>query len=73
MVDGPDAGLALLDQLDDSLAGHHRLHSTRAHLLERRGDAAAAIAAYDDAASRTNSLPEREYLTKQAARLRSRR
>jgi RNA polymerase sigma factor (sigma-70 family) len=71
MVDGPDAGLALLGELDDSLAGHHRLHATRAHLLERRGDTSAAIAEYDAAANLTNSLPEREYLTKQAARLRA--
>ncbi|HEY1853995.1 MAG TPA: DUF6596 domain-containing protein, partial [Solirubrobacterales bacterium] len=71
MVDGPDAGLALLGDLDDSLAGHHRLHATRAHLLERRGDAAAALAEYDAAARLTNSLPEQEYLTRQAARLRA--
>jgi RNA polymerase sigma factor (sigma-70 family) len=71
MADGPEAGLALLDGLDEQLAGHHRLHATRAHLLERRGDAEAAIAEFDTAARLTNSLPEREYLTKQASRLRA--
>jgi RNA polymerase sigma factor (sigma-70 family) len=71
MVEGPGAGLALLAELDQPLAGHHRLHATRAHLLERRGDAAAAIAEYDAAARLTNSIPEREYLTKRAARLRA--
>ena len=71
MVDGPDAGLAQLEALADDLAGHHRLHATRAHLLERSGDPAAAIPEYDTAARLTRSIPERDYLTKQAARLRA--
>jgi RNA polymerase sigma factor (sigma-70 family) len=69
MVDGPEAGLTLLGDLDEPLGGHHRLHATRAHLLEMSGDTEAAIAEYRHAADRTNSLPERHYLTKQAARL----
>jgi predicted RNA polymerase sigma factor len=69
MVDGPQAGLALLGELDDQLQDHHRLHSTRAHLLEQAGDLASAIAEYDRAAELTRSIPERNYLTKQAARL----
>jgi RNA polymerase sigma factor (sigma-70 family) len=69
MVDGPEAGLALLADLDERLDGHHRLHSTRAHLLETSGDAGAAIAEYELAAERTSSLPEQRYLTRQAARL----
>jgi predicted RNA polymerase sigma factor len=73
MVDGPDAGLALLADLDEQLEGHHRLHSTRAHLLEMCGDVDAAIAEYRVAASRTSSLPEQRYLTTQAARLNDRR
>jgi RNA polymerase sigma factor (sigma-70 family) len=73
MVDGPEAGLSLLAELDGSLAGHHRLHATRAHLLERSGDTAGAIAEYRLAAERTNSLPEQQYLTTQAARLNERR
>ncbi|HEV7482916.1 MAG TPA: DUF6596 domain-containing protein [Solirubrobacterales bacterium] len=73
MVDGPETGLVLLAELDDSLEGHHRLHATRAHLLEMSGDAVAAIAEYRLAADRTNSLPEQRYLTTQAARLNERR
>jgi RNA polymerase sigma factor (sigma-70 family) len=69
MVDGPQAGLSLLDQLDRQLGGHHRLHSTRAHLLEQAGDRRAAVAEYERAAELTRSIPERNYLTKQAARL----
>jgi RNA polymerase sigma factor (sigma-70 family) len=69
MVDGPQAGLALLADLDEPLADHHRLHSTRAHLLEQAGETKAAFAEYERAAELTKSLPERSYLTKRAARL----
>jgi RNA polymerase sigma factor (sigma-70 family) len=73
MVDGPQAGLSLLEGLDDRLDDHHRLHATRAHLLEMSGDTEGAIAEYRVAANRTNSLPEQHYLTTQAARLNERR
>jgi RNA polymerase sigma factor (sigma-70 family) len=69
MVDGPQAGLALLEELEGELAGHHRLHSTRAHLLEDAGRPEAAVAEYERAAELTRSIPERNYLTKRAARL----
>ena len=71
MVAGPSAGLALLDALDTEgrLAGHYRLSAVRGHLLERAGDAAAAIPHFRAAAARTTSIPERNYLTMKAARL----
>jgi RNA polymerase sigma factor (sigma-70 family) len=71
MVHGPRAGLALLEVLDDDsrMAGHHRLDAVRAHLLEMAGDREAAIAHYRAAAGRTTSVPERNYLATQAARL----
>jgi predicted RNA polymerase sigma factor len=69
MADGPAAGLELLGPLEQSLAGHHRLYATRAHLLERAGEAEAALVDYREAAARTTSVPERNYLLKQAARL----
>ncbi len=71
MVAGPDAGLDLLAALesDRRLAGHHRLHATRAHLLEMAGDATGAVASYREAARRTTSVPERRYLLARAARL----
>ena len=69
MVDGPEAGLALLEPLDERLDGHHRLHAVRAHLLERAGEIDAAIAEYRAAAALTTSVPEQHYLTTQAARL----
>jgi len=75
MVHGPRKGLELLTELDADgrLAGHHRLDAVRAHLLEMAGDHQGAIEHYQTAASRTTSLPERNYLTAQAARLHSSR
>ncbi|MFF9147001.1 RNA polymerase sigma factor [Streptomyces sp. NPDC014861] len=71
MVEGPGAGLALLDTLaaDKRMARHHRLLATRAHLLELSGDPAAAAVAYREAARRTTSAPERRHLTERARRL----
>jgi len=70
MVDGPAAGLALLEGLE--LHDSHRLHAVRAHLLEDTGDLAAAAECYVAAAARTDNAREREYLVEQAARVRSR-
>jgi predicted RNA polymerase sigma factor len=71
MVHGASKGLELLKSLDADprLAGHHRLDAVRAHLLEMAGDPASAIARYRIAAARTTSIPERNYLMTQAARL----
>jgi RNA polymerase sigma factor (sigma-70 family) len=71
MVRGPAAGLELLPALDGDgrLAGHHRLAAVRAHLLEMAGDRDGAIEQFRLAAGRTTSLPERDYLLMQAARL----
>jgi RNA polymerase sigma factor (sigma-70 family) len=71
MVDGPHAGLELLGALqgDERIAGDHRLHAVRAHLLELAGDRAAARDAYQAAARRTTNLPQQRYLHARAARL----
>jgi predicted RNA polymerase sigma factor len=71
MVSGPAAGLALLEPLehDDRLRTSHRLDAVRAHLLERSGEHDRAIRLYRAAASRTSSLPERDYLLRKANRL----
>ena len=71
MVHGPAAGLKLLEPLDEPLAGHYRLDAVRAHLYEMAGDTQAAMAHYRAAAARTTSIPEQQYLTAQAARLRA--
>ncbi|WP_245664814.1 RNA polymerase sigma factor [Nocardia grenadensis] len=70
MVDGPHAGLALVADLDTALRSTHRLAAVRAHLYEMSGDTAGAIAHYTDAAGRTGSRAEYNYLTLRAARLR---
>jgi RNA polymerase sigma factor (sigma-70 family) len=71
MVHGPTKGLELLDILeeDDRLAGHYRLDAVRAHLLELAGNQEGAIRHFRSAAAKTASLPERNYLLIQAARL----
>jgi predicted RNA polymerase sigma factor len=69
MVNGPSAGLALLDGLDERLGDHHRLHSVRAHLLELAGETDTAIIEFRAAAARTTNLRERSYLSTKAARL----
>ena len=69
MAQGPDAGFALLDGLDQRLGDHHRLHAVRAHLLEQAGDAAAAAAEFRAASARATNLREQQYLTTKAARL----
>ena len=71
MVHGPAAGLKLLEPLDEPLGGHYRLDAVRAHLYEMAGDTQAAMAQYRAAAARTTSIPEQQYLTTQAARLRA--
>ena len=71
MVHGPAEGLQLLRALDADprLASHYRLDAVRAHLLEKTGDYEAAIKHYRVAAAGTTSIPERNYLMTQAARL----
>ncbi|MGX7674095.1 RNA polymerase sigma factor [Plantactinospora sp. DSM 117369] len=71
-IEGPSAGLALLCTLDDDerMAGHHRLLSVRAHLLEKTGDTAGAYAHYRRAAKSTASIAEQRYLESRASRVR---
>jgi RNA polymerase sigma factor (sigma-70 family) len=72
-VEGPRAGLELLAGLDadERMAGHHRLLSVRAHLLEKAGDSVAAYEWYRRAAKATASLAERRHLESRANRLRT--
>jgi predicted RNA polymerase sigma factor len=71
MTHGPRAGLAQLAKCenDERLAGDHRLHAVRAHLLEMDGDLVAARESYEEAAKHTASLPQQRYLHSRAARL----
>lgn len=71
MIDGPRAGLALLDELseDSRITDHHRLHAVRAHLLEMADDHPGAREQYLRAALTTTSLTERRYLEGRASLL----
>ena len=66
MVHGPRVALTELAKADPVLAGSHRLHAVRAHLLELAGDQEQARASYLHAAQLTLSIPERRYLEARA-------
>ena len=65
-ADGARAGLAALAELDPALPRHT---AVAAYLHERDGDPATAARLYAEAARSAPSLPERDHLTRQAARL----
>ncbi|MBU2664135.1 RNA polymerase subunit sigma-24 [Actinoplanes bogorensis] len=67
-ADGPRAGLKELAEVDPGLP---RYAAVRAHLLERAGDREQAAELYAEAARAATSVPEREHLTRQAARMRT--
>ncbi|HEX7019579.1 MAG TPA: RNA polymerase sigma factor [Gemmatimonadaceae bacterium] len=62
-VDGPAAGLAILDGLE--LDGYHILHATRAEMLARLGRRAEADSAYNDAIARARNSTEISFLRRQ--------
>ncbi|MGW3809542.1 RNA polymerase sigma factor [Micromonospora sp. NPDC005113] len=64
MRDGPEAGLALLDELADDLRlrGYHLYPATRADLLRRLGRYGEAVAAYRSALTLVGTEPERAHL-----------
>jgi len=66
---GPEAGLALVDQLVDhpALAGYHLVPSVRGDLLDRLGRRAEAAAEFSRAAAMTDNARERELLEARAA------
>jgi RNA polymerase sigma-70 factor, ECF subfamily len=62
-LDGPEAGLSTLDEVDaDALAEFQPYWATRADLLGRSGRAAEARAAYDRAITLTDNAAERRFL-----------
>jgi RNA polymerase sigma-70 factor, ECF subfamily len=66
-VDGPAAGLQLVDALD--LGGYHLLHSVRADLLRRLGRDAEAAQVYDAAIAHAGNAAERAFLQRRRAEL----
>jgi len=67
---GPRAGLAALAELDPALPRHT---AVAAYLHERDGDPVTAARLYAEAARSAPNLPERDHLTRQAARLNAQR
>jgi RNA polymerase sigma factor (sigma-70 family) len=65
-ADGPRAGLAALAGVDPDLPRHA---AVAAYLHERDGDPVTAARLYAEAARSAPNLPERDHLTRQAARL----
>jgi RNA polymerase sigma-70 factor (ECF subfamily) len=63
--EGPAAGLAVLEGLDEALARHHLLPAIRADLLRRLGRADEARRAYDDALALVGNGAERDFLLRQ--------
>ncbi len=66
---GPRAGLAALAELDPALP---RYTAVSAYLHEKDGDLTTAARLYAEAARKASSLPERDHLTRRAARLNAR-
>jgi RNA polymerase sigma factor (sigma-70 family) len=62
MVHGPDAGLAAVTELADSLGRSHRFYAVRGHLHEMAGDRQEAAADYRTGARYATNIPERRYL-----------
>jgi RNA polymerase sigma-70 factor (ECF subfamily) len=68
-VDGPAAGLALVDALGDGLDADHLLHAVRADLLRRLGRDEEAACAYDAAIARAANGAERAFLQRARAQV----
>ncbi|GAP33252.1 RNA polymerase sigma factor, partial [Nocardia seriolae] len=66
-ADGPRSGLAALADLDPNLPRHT---AARAYLHERAGDLEQAATLYSEAARAATSVPERDHLTREVARIR---
>lgn len=68
---GPEAALALVEPLlaHPALRRGHRVHAVHAHLLERAGRRAEALAAFTRAADLATSLPEQRHLRRRARAL----
>ncbi len=68
-LDGPEPALAAVDRLEDTLAGYHAYHVTRADLLRRLGCSQKSRAAYDKAIELTGNTAEAAYLTRRRDQL----
>jgi RNA polymerase sigma-70 factor (ECF subfamily) len=74
MACGPERGLALVDELDQSaLQGMHLFHSTRADLLRRLDRNDESAAAYERAIRLTTNVPERAFLARRLSEVKESR
>jgi RNA polymerase sigma-70 factor, ECF subfamily len=71
MADGPAAGLVLLEPLRSALADYHLWHAARADLLRRLDRPTEAAKAYRQALALVGNDPERRFLERRIAQLRS--
>jgi RNA polymerase sigma-70 factor, ECF subfamily len=63
-LDGPEVALAVVDGLEERLAGYHAYHAARADLLRRLGYSQQSRAAYDKAIELAGNTAETAYLTR---------
>jgi RNA polymerase sigma-70 factor, ECF subfamily len=68
-IDGPEVALAAVARLEDTLAGYHAYHATRADLLRRLGRSHKSRAAYDKAIELAGNTAEIAYLTRRRDQL----
>jgi len=64
-AEGPHAGLAITDGLDDALPNNHRLHAVRADLARRAGNVTLARDSYISAMELCANDVEHDYLARQ--------
>jgi RNA polymerase sigma factor (sigma-70 family) len=70
-VHGPAAGLAAVSDLAETLAASHRFYAVRGHLHVMAGDPRAAAADFQAAARYATNIPERRYLERKVAELKT--
>jgi RNA polymerase sigma-70 factor (ECF subfamily) len=68
-VEGPEAGLALLDGVRRDLDGYHLLHASRGSMLERLGRTHEAADAYARAAALAHTETDASFLSRRRAQL----
>jgi RNA polymerase sigma-70 factor (ECF subfamily) len=68
-LDGPEVALAIVDRLQDKLAGYHAYHATRADLLRRLGQSQESRMAYDKAIDLAGNTAETAYLSRRRQQL----
>jgi RNA polymerase sigma-70 factor (ECF subfamily) len=71
MANGPQAGLALMDELASELDNYHLLHAARADLLRRAGSPGEAAQSYERALAIVTNDTERRFLERRLREVRT--